>query len=178
MKIYTRTGDSGETGLLGGPRVAKNALRVETYGEVDESNAAIGLARAQVKDPEIASILDSLQRDLFSIGALLADPDGKFRSDKAEITAADVERLERHIDHFDASLPPLARFILPGGSAGAAALHLARAVTRRAERRLVALARAEFVPPALLAYLNRLSDLLFVLARSENRRQAVEETTW
>jgi len=178
MKIYTRTGDTGETGLLGGARVDKNALRVEAYGEVDEANAAIGVARAQVKDREIGSILDSIQRDLFSVGALLADRDGKFRSEKVEIGAADVERLERHIDHFEAGLPPLARFILPGGSAGAAALHLARGVSRRAERRLVALARAESVSPALLAYLNRLSDLLFVLARSENRGQNLEESSW
>jgi cob(I)alamin adenosyltransferase len=178
MKIYTRTGDRGETGLLGGARVDKNVLRVETYGEMDELNAALGVARAQVSDSEIAAILEALQRDLFSVGALLADPEGKFQSNKVAIAPADVERLERHIDHFESRLPPLTRFLLPGGSAGAAALHLARAVARRAERRLVALSRAESVPPALLAFLNRLSDLLFVLARWENHQRASEESSW
>jgi cob(I)alamin adenosyltransferase len=178
MKIYTRTGDRGETGLLGGARVDKNVLRVETYGEMDELNAALGVARAQVSDSEIAAILEALQRDLFSVGALLADPEGKFQSNKVEIAPADVERLERHIDRFESRLPPLTRFLLPGGSAAAAALHLARAVARRAERRLVALSRAEPVPPALLAFLNRLSDLLFVLARWENHQQGSEESSW
>jgi cob(I)alamin adenosyltransferase len=178
MKIYTRTGDRGETGLLGGARVDKSVLRVETYGEMDELNAALGVARAQVSDSEIAAILEALQRDLFSVGALLADPEGKFQSNKVEIAPADVERLERHIDHFESRLPPLTRFLLPGGSAGAAALHLARAVARRAERRLVALSRTESVPPALLAYLNRLSDLLFVLARWENQQQGSEQSSW
>lgn len=178
MKIYTRTGDAGETGLLGGRRVSKSAVRVSSYGEVDELNAAIGVARAHVKSKDVDGVLEEVQRDLFSVGALLADPDGKFKSEKAAITPEDVFKLEKHIDRVVLTLAPLTRFILPGGTPGGSHLHLARTVSRRAERALVVLNEAEPVPAVLLSYLNRLSDLLFVLARAENHCEGVEETPW
>ncbi len=178
MKIYTRTGDAGQTGLGGGKRVPKNALRIETYGEVDELNASLGVARAKVAHPEIQSVLNEIQRNLFSMGALLSDPDGKVPSDKVTLEAADVARLEKHIDRFESRLPALNRFILPGGAPGGALLQQARSVCRRAERKLVTLTEIESVPDPLLIYLNRLSDLLFVLSRAENQHQNIKEETW
>jgi cob(I)alamin adenosyltransferase len=178
LKIYTRTGDTGETSLFDGTRVVKNDVRVDAYGEVDELNACIGLARAAGSDAEIEAELILLQRDLFALGAQLADPGEKLaaRVTKAVLGDDDVARLERLIDRLEAELPPLRRFILAGGSPSGAALHLARAVCRRAERRMVALQPA--VDGVLLRYVNRLSDLLFVLARAINHRAGAVETEW
>jgi len=178
MKIYTRTGDTGETSLFGGTRVGKDDPRVAAYGDVDELNANLGLARSANRDGEIDAVLVQLQRDLFALGALLADPSGTVgqKISKAAIIDADVARLEQIIDKCEAELAPLTNFILAGGSPCGAALHVARAVCRRAERRMVALEPA--VDPLLLKYINRLSDLLFVLARTVNHRAGVAETTW
>ena len=180
MKIYTRTGDRGQTGLLGGRRVPKSHLRVTAYGEVDELNAALGTVRAQALDPELRALLAEIQRLLFAIGAQLADPRARIARDreKAAVGPADVEQLERAIDVREATLPPLRRFILPGGAPLGAQLHLARTVCRRAERAVVALSRKAQVDARLLTYLNRLSDLLFVLARFENQRAGQTEEPW
>jgi len=180
MKIYTRTGDAGETGLFGGGRVSKTHPRVEAYGDVDELNASIGLARAIEPLPRIDEVLAPLQQDLFAIGALLATPDRekmKHHLDKANIGDARISELERAIDAGDRELEPLKSFILPGGTAKAAALHVARTVCRRAERRVIALTDEE-IPAIVVIYLNRLSDLLFTLARVANRRAGVSEATW
>ena len=183
LKIYTRTGDSGETGLFGGGRVEKDHPRVEAYGDVDELNAAIGMARAVEMMPRIDEVLVPVQRDLFSIGALLATPDPeKMRQqlEKARIDDVRIAELERAIDDGERELEPLRSFILPGGTPKAAALHVARTVCRRAERRVVRLQRDEPVelPPLVVIYLNRLSDLLFVLARVANTRAGAGEVTW
>ena len=178
MKIYTRTGDAGETSLFGGTRVKKNDGRVDAYGDVDETGAWLGLARASAIDAELDAELVLLQRDLFALGAQLADPADKIadRVTKAALGDDDVARLERLIDRLDTELPPLRRFILAGGTAAGAALHVARTVCRRAERRMVGLEPP--VDSVLLRYVNRLSDLLFVLARAVNRRAGVAETEW
>jgi cob(I)alamin adenosyltransferase len=181
LKIYTKTGDAGTTGLFGGGRVAKDHPRVEAYGEVDELNAAIGLARSLEPLPRVDEVLVPLQRDLFAIGALLATPDpAKMREQlaKARVDDERVAQLERAIDACDAELEPLRAFILPGGTPKAAALHVARTVCRRAERRVVALQQAVEIPPLVVIYLNRLSDLLFVLARVANVRAGAGEVTW
>ena len=180
MKIYTKTGDRGETGLIGGTRVLKSALRVEAYGEVDELNAVLGYVRAKVTDRTINEGLLEIQRDLFAIGAQLADPRGQVekKAEKAAVSEARVKALEALIDRYDAMLPPLRSFILPGGAEPGAILHLARAVCRRAERRMVALAQETPLPAVLLVYINRLSDLLFILARAINRESGVEEVPW
>jgi cob(I)alamin adenosyltransferase len=178
MKIYTRTGDEGETSLFDGTRVRKDDARVDAYGDVDELNAWLGLARSSLHEGDLDEALTRIQRDLFAVGAELADPGGKIaaRVTKAAITAADVERLEQLIDRLEDQLEPLRRFILAGGVPAGAALHVARAVCRRAERRIVSL---EPRPGAiLLRYINRLSDLLFVLARVVNKRAGVAETEW
>ena len=178
MKIYTRTGDTGQTSLFDGTRVEKDDARVDAYGEVDELNACLGLACASGPDKEIEAELIRLQRDLFALGAQLADPGEKLaaRVTKAVLGDDDVVRLEQAIDRFEAELPPLRRFILAGGSPAGAALHVARAVCRRAERRMVALEPA--VDGVLLRYINRVSDLLFVLARAVNHRAGAAETEW
>jgi cob(I)alamin adenosyltransferase len=178
MKIYTKTGDAGETSLFGGLRVRKCDPRVAAYGDVDELNAQLGLARVSSTDAEIDAALVQLQRDLFALGAQLADPSGKISSrvSKAALNDADVVRLEDLIDTLEAGLPPLRQFILAGGSECGAALHVARAVCRRAERGMVSLEPA--VDPVLLKYINRLSDLLFVLARTANHRAGAAETPW
>jgi cob(I)alamin adenosyltransferase len=180
VKIYTKTGDAGETGLFGGARVRKSDARVEAYGEVDELNASVGAARAIVEDPQIDAALASIQDELFRVGAELATPaEARARPPVAPPDpAAWTARLERAMDAWDAELPPLRRFVLPGGTRTAAALHLARCVCRRAERRAVALAAEAGVDPALLAYLNRLSDFLFVAARVANARARKEELLW
>lgn len=171
-RIYTRGGDTGETSLGDGSRVPKQALRVEAYGTVDEANAAIGLARLYVGpggDAESDAMLARIQNDLFDLGADLCTPeDGRRAAGALRIVAAQVERLEREIDAMNAELRPLDSFILPGGSPGAAHLHLARTVTRRAERLVCALAAVEPVNPEAVKYLNRLSDHLFVLGRRLN----------
>ncbi|HUL58466.1 MAG TPA: cob(I)yrinic acid a,c-diamide adenosyltransferase [Anaeromyxobacteraceae bacterium] len=179
MKIYTRTGDRGETGLFGGPRVKKSDPRVAAYGEVDELNAAIGAARAGIADAEIAEQLARIQDELFCVGAELATPQGtKARSAIPPVGAAWATRLEEAVDRWDAELPKLAQFVLPGGTPAAASLHLARCVCRRAERQVVALAAQAEVDPAALAYLNRLSDFLFTAARLANHRAGRAETPW
>ncbi len=179
MKIYTKTGDAGETGLFGGGRVHKDDARVEAYGAVDELNAAVGLARTLVEDPELDGELLRVQDELFCIGADLATPSGaKARSAVPPIEPAWATRLEEAIDRWDAELPPLKEFVLPGGGRLAAALHVARCDCRRAERRVVALHRHDPVNPEVLVYLNRLSDLLFVAARLANHRAQAAETVW
>jgi len=179
VKIYTRGGDAGQTGLFDGTRVSKADPRVDAYGEIDELNAAIGLARAQGVDEEIDTLLVGLQRDLHAVAARLADPRHRIqpRVAKAAVDETAVSRLEATIDHLEAGLPPLTCFILSGGSAAGASLHLARTICRRAERRMVSLGEAE-VEPDVLMYVNRLSDLLFVLARTVNHRAGVPETEW
>jgi cob(I)alamin adenosyltransferase len=181
LNIYTRTGDRGETGLFGGGRVAKDDPRVEAYGDVDELNAALGLARAIELMPRVDEVLVPIQRDLFAIGALLATPDRDKMHEqlaKARVDEDRVAQLEAAIDAGEAELEPLRAFILPGGTPKAAALHVARTVCRRAERRVVALAHAVEIPELVVMYLNRLSDLLFVLARVANRRAGAGEVTW
>ncbi len=181
MKIYTRTGDAGDTGLFGGGRTPKSDPRVEAYGDVDELNAALGLARASELMPRIDEVLVPIQRDLFAIGALLATPDRdkmKQQLEKARIDDGRIAELEHAIDDGDAELEPLRSFIIPGGTPKAAALHLARTVCRRAERRVVALRSTAEVPDVVVVYLNRLSDLLFTLARVANRRAGAGEVTW
>jgi cob(I)alamin adenosyltransferase len=179
VKIYTRTGDTGETSLFDNTRVSKSDPRVDAYGEVDELNACLGAARAAGLDPDIADALQSIQKNLFALGARLADPSSRIadRVTKAAVTAADVERLEQTIDRLEAEVPPLRRFIVPGGSLPGALLHLARTVCRRAERRVIGLG-ANSVEPILVVYLNRLSDLLFVMARTVNHRSGRPEVEW
>jgi cob(I)alamin adenosyltransferase len=178
MKLYTRTGDAGETSLFDGTRVRKDDARVDAYGEVDELNAWLGFARSVLADSGLEAEIVRIQRDLFAVGAELADPAHRIaeRVTKASVTDADVARLESLIDRLEDELAPLRRFILAGGSTPGAAFHIARAVCRRAERRIAALA-----PPAgatVLRYVNRLSDLLFVLARVANRRAGAAELEW
>jgi cob(I)alamin adenosyltransferase len=181
MKIYTKTGDKGDTGLFGGGRVAKDHPRVEAYGDVDELNAVLGLARSIEMMPRIDEVLAPIQRDLFSLGALLATPlpdKVKQQLEKARLDDARIAELERAIDDGESELEPLEAFILPGGTPKSAALHVARTVCRRAERRVIALAHDVEVPAIVIIYLNRLSDLLFVLARVANRRAGAAEVTW
>ena len=178
MKIYTRTGDDGTTGLLGPGRVLKHAARVEAYGAVDELNAALGRVRALDVQNWLAAELSTLQSKLFHVGAELAAPTAEVLGKLERITDEDVAALERWIDRLDAELPPLASFVLPGGSALGADLHVARTVCRRAERRLVALLQSEAVDTRLVRYLNRLGDLLFVMARWCNQRAGTAETAW
>lgn len=181
QRIYTRTGDAGETGLFGGGRVTKAHPRVDAYGEVDELNAAIGVAAAAAVDGSIRELLVSLQPDLFTIGAHLATPPPRPGRRSPQLPALPAERaamMEEWIDAADDQLPPLDSFILPGGTLGAAALHLARTVCRRAERRVTALAANEAVDPLILVHLNRLSDLLFAAARLENHRSGVGDRSW
>jgi cob(I)alamin adenosyltransferase len=181
MKIYTKTGDAGETGLFGGGRVGKDDPRVEAYGDVDELNACIGVARSAEPLPRIDEVLVPVQRDLFSIGAILATPKlEKMREqlEKARVDDARIAQLERAIDACEAELEPLRSFIVPGGTPKAAALHVARTVCRRAERRVVHLRRQVAIPEVVIVYLNRLSDLLFMLARVANVRASHGEVTW
>jgi cob(I)alamin adenosyltransferase len=189
MKIYTKAGDAGETGLYGGARVSKDDARVEAYGTVDELNCALGVARAALSpDMEHATdtglLLARLQRELFDLGAELATPPARLDSKLGQrvplVTDGRIGELETHIDRMDATLEPLKAFILPGGTPLSAALHVARAVCRRAERRAVTLARMDTgtVRPEALRYLNRLSDLLFVLARYANHDAGVPDVPW
>jgi len=182
VKIYTKTGDRGETGLFDGSRVPKHSPRVDAYGEVDELNAILGVALAFIRDDEeLRACLLAIQRDLFVVGAHLADPTARVeakRGEKAHLTEEKVTQLEHWIDQFEEGLPPLRRFILPGGSKGGATLHHARTVCRRAERRIVALSQQVEVSPLIITYMNRLSDFLFVTARVENLRKNRPETPW
>ena len=178
MKLYTRTGDAGETSLFDGSRVRKDDARVEAYGEVDELNAWLGLARSGLPTGDLDEELARIQRDLFALGAELADPKDKIakRVTKATVTDTDVDRLEQSIDRFELEVAPLRQFILAGGTPAGAALHVARAVCRRAERRVISLQPP--VESVLLKYINRLSDLLFVMARVVNKRAGTAEIPW
>ncbi len=185
MKIYTKTGDRGETGLFGGGRVRKDHVRVDAYGEVDELNSTLALVVLQLQaagETALAEAIHQIQADLFTVGANLATPavedGGRENPYIPPLPPERVAMLEEMIDAADAELEPLKTFILPGGSPAAAVLHLARTVCRRAERRVVTLAHEATVAEAIVVYLNRLSDLLFTLARLANRRAAVEDTPW
>ncbi|HXG54149.1 MAG TPA: cob(I)yrinic acid a,c-diamide adenosyltransferase [Vicinamibacterales bacterium] len=187
MKIYTRTGDAGETGLFDGTRVSKADPRVAAYGDVDELNAWLGLARASLGAPsrqtpgemELATMVEQIQRDLFALGSRLADPSHKIagRVSKANVGSEAITRLEGWIDQLEAELAPLRRFILAGGLPAGAAFHVARTVCRRAERAIVGLGDGA-VDPEVVIYVNRLSDLLFVLARTANARSGATELEW
>jgi cob(I)alamin adenosyltransferase len=181
VKIYTKTGDKGDTSLLGGDRVRKDAIRVVAYGDVDETNAAIGVALATEPVAFERPLLESIQSDLLAIGGRLASPAPELVAKalrKAVIPAGRIGELETAIDQADSELDPLHEFILPGGTSKAAQLHLARTVCRRAERRVVTLQRESSVDPEILRYLNRLSDLLFMLARLANHRAGVPDVKW
>jgi cob(I)alamin adenosyltransferase len=197
VKIYTKTGDTGETSLFDNSRVSKADPRVDAYGEVDEVNACLGAALAAISDGpasavahramadkkaglhDIEAVLQTIQKDLFAVGARLADPSSRIaeRVTKAAITTQQIELLEATIDRLEEELPPLRRFILPGGSTAGALLHLARTVCRRAERRVIGLG-PDAVESGVIIYLNRLSDLLFVMARAVNHRAGIPETEW
>jgi cob(I)alamin adenosyltransferase len=182
VKIYTKTGDRGETGLFDGTRVPKHAPRVAAYGDVDELNAMLGMALAFIReDEELRACILEIQRDLFVVGAQLADPSARVvarRGDKAQFSEEKVTQLEQWIDQFETQLSPLRQFILPGGSKGGATLHLARTVCRRAERSIVALSEQVAIPPLVIMYMNRLSDFLFTAARLENQRRERPEIPW
>jgi cob(I)alamin adenosyltransferase len=178
MKIYTKTGDSGETGLFKGPRVPKHDLRVEAYGNVDECNATIGICLCHIQHAEIKTLLSSIQHELFEVGADLATPPQQQEDARWRISAEMTSNLELAIDHFEAQLPVLTNFILPGGSHAGACIHYARTVCRRAERSVSKLAAEQQIHPEILRYLNRLSDLMFVLARVENQHAGSPETVW
>lgn len=177
MKIYTRRGDDGSTGLQGGSRVSKSSLRVTTYGTVDELNAALGWVRAAGVDSAMDLVLEGAQETCFRLGAWLSANPGQDPGVGA-ITAEDVGRLEAAIDDFEAGLEPLKNFVMPGGCEAASRLHIARTISRRAERKAVELSREDTVAPSLLAWLNRISDLLFVLARAANRNAGVADVPW
>lgn len=180
MKIYTKTGDNGETSLFGGKRVWKDNLRISAYGTIDELNAQIGLTITEIKSLELIEILKSLQHELFTIGSDLATPSEKEIKNFSvpRINENYVLRLEKLIDEIDSQIPPLKNFILPGGSKGSANLHLARTICRRAEREIVALKKEENINPEIEKYINRLSDLLFVMARYENHYQNISDIAW
>ncbi len=178
MKIYTKTGDRGDTSLYGGHRVPKDALRIEAYGTVDELNSFIGMIHAECGEEDIRRVLASVQHRLFDLGADLATPRSATKKNIKRIEPSDARPLEQAIDRFQSGLPPLKNFILPGGSPGAARLHFARTICRRAERAVVRLSRNEDIGDGVTVYLNRLSDLLFVLARTANRRASINDLKW
>lgn len=179
MKIYTRTGDKGDTGLFGGVRVQKDDPRVEAYGTIDETNAAIGVALSHCQASFVQRVLTEVQSDLFTLGAELSAVAGsEQRLGIQLLTDADVLRLEHAIDEAEEPLPPLKNFVLPGGPPDVAALHLARTVARRAERRVLSLSQRETVRSTLLVYLNRLADLLFVLARRAGHEKGAADVPW
>jgi cob(I)alamin adenosyltransferase len=179
MKIYTKTGDAGETGLYGGERVKKFSKRVSSYGTVDEANSAIGLARASLNDAELDVVLAQIQNALFDVGADLATPVGsKYEKNLTRIDAQDISQLEELIDTYQAQCPEWTNFILPAGNPAAAALHLARTITRRAERDVLELETLEDSNHDVAVYLNRLSDFLFILARVVNARAGLSESAW
>ncbi|NOT34485.1 MAG: cob(I)yrinic acid a,c-diamide adenosyltransferase [Candidatus Eisenbacteria bacterium] len=178
MKIYTRTGDDGTTGLLGAGRVSKAEPRVEAYGSVDELNALLGLVRVADTGRAFEAVVTAAQECLFTLGARLAASGPEMLARLAPLEERDIEALEREIDRLDGTLPPLTQFVLPGGSALAAQLHHARTVCRRAERRVVALSGVSSAEPIVVRYLNRLADLLFVMARAANQSAGVSDTPW
>ena len=181
-RVYTRGGDSGETGLVGGQRVRKDALRIEAYGTVDELNSFIGMARATIGEspslPELGNILLRIQHELFNLGSMLATLPEDVHPKQARVTGAETEQLEAEMDRMNEELAPLRSFVLPGGSRLNAELHLCRTVCRRAERICVALARTESAPPEAVRYLNRLSDAFFVFSRWASHRSGVPEVLW
>jgi len=178
MKIYTKTGDKGDTRLFDGTQVRKNDLRVEAYGNVDELNSFVGGAASFLDDGELRKILMDIQRDLFSVGAQLADPKQHGKRQKSKLDPARITALEETIDRFETELSPLRQFILAGGGPAGAMLHVARTVCRRAERKVVALADSVEIDPLTIEYLNRLSDFLFVMARLVNQRNGQQEIPW
>lgn len=178
MKIYTKTGDTGETGLFRGPRVPKHDPRVEAYGNVDECNAMLGVCLTQIKNASIHDLIAAIQHELFEVGADLATPPQDQDDTRWRINEEMTSKLERAIDSFEEQLPLLNNFILPGGTTGGSFLHYARAICRRAERSVTRLAEAQPINGEIIRYLNRLSDLLFVLARAENHRSGSSETIW
>jgi len=181
MRIYTKTGDAGETGLFGGGRVPKDHARVQAYGDVDELNSAIGVVRATQPVHFMDDLLETIQRDLFALGGNLATPDPekvKVALEKAELSAERIAAFERVMDDAEHELPALRAFVLPAGTPKAAALHLARTICRRAERSVVRLTHEADIPDLFVVYLNRLSDLLFTLARLANHRDGAGDVTW
>lgn len=179
MKIYTKTGDAGETGLFGGARVSKASPRVDAYGQVDELNSIIGWTRVAVSDAGIDSLLNRIQNELFEVGAELGSTEDRKQKSAIPLIAEEhVHALEHAIDQYEQGPPPLTTFVLPGGSEAAARFHLARCICRRAERTLVALAAEESLRGELFRYLNRLSDLFFVLARYSNHQAGVRDIPW
>ncbi len=178
-KIYTRKGDDGTTALGGGQRVPKDSPRVNAYGTVDELNAAIGVALAHGLSPRLMDVLPTIQNELFNLGSDLAFvEDDKTRHPLPQIEERHIEKLEQLIDELNAAVGPLDNFVLPGGSFGAAQLHLARTICRRAERAVISLSHAEPIGPHVSVYLNRLSDVLFVMARYENKQRGIAEPLW
>jgi cob(I)alamin adenosyltransferase len=175
-KIYTKTGDDGTTGLIGGKRISKSSQRITTYGAIDELNSSIGIVLSSKLDNDIHDLLEKIQNDLFIVGADLANPDLKTSSNR--ITEDMVKFLEMHIDKFEDELPPITYFILPGGDSDAAQVHLARAISRRAETHIVQLSEREAINKTCQIYINRLSDLLFVIARVINKRKMIKDVAW
>lgn len=179
MKIYTKKGDQGETSLFGGKRVWKDNARISAYGTVDELNSVLGLAITEIRNKELAEVLKCIQDELFTLGSDLASPlDNKKAVEIPRVNSALVEKLEKLIDDYDSQIPPLKNFIIPGGTKGAGFLHFARTICRRAEREVIALAKEESINEIIKIYLNRLSDLLFVLARFENFSENHPDVEW
>jgi len=178
MKIYTKTGDDGTTALVGGKRVSKDSLRVECYGTVDEVNSILGLISTEIQNKDVVSLIVEIQNKLFTIGGELATPKNKSDINKVRLVNNDILLLENSIDKYEKELKPLKQFILPGGTKGASLLHLARSVCRRAERLVTSLSKNKKISDLILIYLNRLSDLLFVLARYENSLNQISDIPW
>ncbi len=178
MKIYTKTGDKGETGLFGGPRVSKSSKRIEAYGTIDELNSFIGLAITEIKNEAVLLLLQKIQNRLFTVGSDLAAPDREKELNIPRVSKDFYLEIEQAIDKFESELSQLKNFILPGGSKGAAHLHICRTISRRAERRIVALNKEENIGENIIIFINRLSDLFFVLARFENKSSNIPDTPW
>ena len=178
-KIYTKSGDKGDTSLIGGKRVSKASRRIEAYGNIDEANAILGVINAVIRDEEVRTLLANIQNELFTLGSDLADPsypDNPYNIPR--INEEMVKSIERMIDRYDEEIGEIRYFILPGGSKGGALLHLARTIIRRAERNIIRLADEEKINPMIIEYVNRLSDLLFILARVINKREGIEDIPW
>lgn len=180
VRLYTKTGDKGETSLFGGKRIKKDDRRIEVYGTIDELNAALGAANSFIKTKKSKQIVSTIQNELFNIGAELANPQKISRDTKDlfVLNESKVIELENIIDQYDKNLPPLKSFIIPGGTSGASLIHLSRSIVRRAERTLITLSKKDRINPNILAYLNRLSDLLFVMARHLNHEARIKDSLW